>query len=130
MRKLKFIVEKTNDGYSAYAEDFDNYPIGTTGDSLEELKLNIIDAMNSHFEVANIAETATLDSFVIQLDLPQFFNFFKVINASVLGDRIGMNANLIHQYAKGHKRASEKQVQKILAGLKDLGKELATLELG
>jgi hypothetical protein len=31
MSPQTFIVEKTSTGFSAYAEDFDHFPVGTTG---------------------------------------------------------------------------------------------------
>lgn len=46
MKQIRFIVEKTATGYAAYAEDFDNIPVGTTGNTMTELKENIVSAMN------------------------------------------------------------------------------------
>ena len=45
--KIEMIIEKTNTGYSAYA---DKYPVYTVGTSLEELKINMLDALNLFFE--------------------------------------------------------------------------------
>jgi transcriptional regulator with XRE-family HTH domain len=71
----------------------------------------------------------SLDDFSIQLDLPQFFDYYKIINASALGSRIGMDKTLLSQYVNGHKKPSHKQVEKIMNGIKQLGNELASLEL-
>lgn len=128
MKKHVFIVEKTDTGYAAYSEDFDNTPVGTTGVNLKELKVNVVDALNSHSELYNLPELS-INDVQIKLDLPQFFSFYKVINASDLGERIGMNKTLISQYVNGHKKPSEKQVAKILDGVRQLGKELSSLEL-
>jgi len=128
MIKHVFIIEKTESGYSAYSENFDEIPVGTTGVNLKELKINIIDALNSHNQLYALPELSIKDV-QIKLDLPQFFSFYKVINASDLGKRIGMNKTLISQYVNGHKKPSEKQVAKILEGVKQLGRELSSLEL-
>ena len=128
MKKIVFIVEKTDTGFSAYAEDFNNIPAGTTGDTMAELQNNILDAYNSVAELKGLNE-ATIDDITRQLDLPQFFDYYKIINASALGARIGMDKTLLSQYVNGHKRASEKQVQRIMKGIKQLGSELASLEL-
>ena len=45
--KIEMIVERTKTGYSAYAE---NYPVYTVGSSLEELKANMLEALNLQFE--------------------------------------------------------------------------------
>ena len=129
MKTVKFIVEKTSDGYSAYAENWDKYPVGTTGDNLDELKSNIIDAVNSHYEAAGSKEVATAESISLEMDIVQFFEFYKVINATALSSRIKMNEGLIHQYSKGHKKPGRKQIEKILSGLRDLGRELSTIEI-
>ncbi len=47
MKKIVFIVEKTNTGYSAFAK---NYPAYTVGTTMKELKKNMLDAINSWFE--------------------------------------------------------------------------------
>ena len=46
MKKITFIVEKDENGFSAYAEDFDKHSIVTMGDDLAQLKANILDAVN------------------------------------------------------------------------------------
>lgn len=129
MKKIKFIVEKTNDGYSAYAQDWDTIPVGTTGDNLEELKTNLVDALSTYYEAKNVNKIASIDQLELQMDLAQFFDFYKIINASILGERIGMNKSLIYQYVNGQKKPSGKQVDKILSGIRKLGKELSAVEI-
>lgn len=120
MKKTIFIVEKTNTGYSAYAKSL---PIYTAGGSMEELKANMVDALATY---AN--STATIDNIKIVMDMPQFFEFYKEINAKAIGKRIGMNQTLLSQYVNGIKKPSEKQTKKILEGIRSLGKELTSLD--
>lgn len=127
MKKIVFIVEKTSDGFSAYAED-DKIPAATSADTMAELRINIVDAYNSVAELKGWPEV-TIDEINVQLDLPQFFDYYKIINASALGSRIGMDKTLLSQYVNGHKKAGPKQVQRILNGIKQLGSELSSLEL-
>ena len=127
MDKIIFIVEKTNDGFSAFAER-DDLPVTTSADTMSDLKTNIIDAYNSYAELKSLKQL-TIDAIVIQLDLPQLFEFYKEINAKALGSRIGMDKTLISQYINGHKKPGAKQINKILMGIKQLGNELASLEL-
>lgn len=127
MSKINFIVEKTNDGFSAFAEHED-LPVATSSDTMTELKVNIVDAYNSYAEIKGFKEV-TIEDIQIQLDLHQLFDFYKEINASALGARIGMDKTLISQYVNGHKKPGAKQLNKILDGIKQLGSELASLEL-
>jgi predicted RNase H-like HicB family nuclease len=118
--KIELIVEKTKTGFSAYAE---KYPVYTVGSSLDELKANIVEALNLFLEARGkvIAE----QDLKITLDLPQFFSFYKVINAKALSERIGMNQSLLAQYINGSKKPSPRQTQRILAGVQQVGRELA-----
>jgi predicted RNase H-like HicB family nuclease len=121
--KIEIIVEKTKTGYSAYAA---KYPVYTVGKSLEELKSNILKAVNLFLDEQG--RFATKDDLKITLDLPQFFAFYKVINAKALSERIGMNQSLLAQYIKGIKKPSSAQTQRILKGIQQVGKELAAIQ--
>ena len=98
--KIKMIVEKTRTGFSAYSEKF---PVYTVGASLEALKANMIEALNLYFEGSG--KVVTEENLKIKLDLPQFFEFYKVINVKALSERLGMNQSLLAQYVKGIKGA-------------------------
>lgn len=118
--KIGVIIEKTKTGYSAYAE---KYPVYTVGKSLDELKSNILEALNLYLE--GESRSVTENDLKITLDLPQFFEFYKVINAKALSERIGMNQSLLAQYIKGNKKPSAAQTQRILKGVQQIGQELA-----
>ena len=120
--KIVMIVEKTKTGFSAYAE---NYPVYTVGKSLDQLRGQIIDALNFYFH--NPQKPIEEKDLKIKLDLPQFFEFYKVINAKALSERIGMNQSLLAQYIKGHKKPSVNQTKRILRGIQQIGNELATV---
>jgi predicted RNase H-like HicB family nuclease len=122
MKKITIIVEKTETGYSAYAE---SYPVYTIGNNLDELKINILEALNLYFDETKSQITA--DDLKIVLDLPQFFEFYKVINAKALSERIGMNQSLLAQYIKGNKKPSTEQTHRILKGVQQIGRELSEI---
>ncbi|MEO5947289.1 MAG: hypothetical protein ABIP79_10780 [Chitinophagaceae bacterium] len=121
--KIQMIIEKTKTGYSAYAE---KYPVYTVGGTLVELKANALEALNLYFEKQG--KTVTENDLKISLDLPQFFEFYKVINAKALSERIGINQSLLAQYIKGIKKPSPVQTQRILKGIQQVGKELAAIQ--
>jgi predicted RNase H-like HicB family nuclease len=72
------VVERTKTGYSAYAE---KHPVYTVGSSLEELKKNMLEVLNLHFEKQS--KIIIENDIKITLDLPQFFEFYKVINVKL-----------------------------------------------
>lgn len=122
--KIDVIIMKEKRGYSAYASINDDF-IGTQGDSFDELKSNILDAINLLMQ--DSGTNFTLKDLNYLLDLPSFFNFYKVINAKALSERIGMNQSLLAQYISGKKKPSPSQKKKIYLGVKTLGKELSEI---
>lgn len=85
--KIVFKVEKTSTGFSAFAQDFENYPVGTTGKDFTELKNNIVEALNLHNEHHGLKEVMEED-LSIQVDIPQFFEYYNVINARALSNKL------------------------------------------
>lgn len=123
-KKIKVTVEKTDTGFSAFCDD---YPIFTTGMTIPDLIDNVLEASNFYFEDQNIRLTA--DNFKFEIDFKQFFQYYKVINSKFLADKIGMNPTLLSQYVQGHKKPSEKQTEKILVGIHQIGQELSQINL-
>ena len=123
-KKIAVKVEKTKTGFSAFAVD---YPVFTTGKTMSELSKNIVEALNLYFEDDGIV----VDEKDVKLDieLKQFFQFYRVINARFLADRISMNPTLLSQYVQGRKKPSSIQTEKILKGIREIGKELSDLSL-
>jgi transcriptional regulator with XRE-family HTH domain len=123
-RKIKAIVEKTKTGFSAYATD---YPIFTTGKTMPELLDNILEAINFYFEDHGIRFRPK--DVQLEVDLKQFFQHYRVLNAKFLAERIGMNATLLSQYVQGRKIPSIEQTKKILGGIHKIGEELSEINL-
>jgi DNA-binding transcriptional regulator YdaS (Cro superfamily) len=60
--------------------------------------------------------------------LSSFFDFYKVINAKALSERIGMNQSLLAQYIMGNKKPSAAQTERILKGVHQIDKELSEVK--
>ncbi len=123
-QKYQFVVEKTETGYSAYCKE---EPIFTTGSTIAELNSNILEAVNLHFEEEQML--ITMENIKVELDLEQLFEYFKVINAKHLAKKIGMNESLLNQYVKGKKKPSQKQLNRVLEGIQQIGNELRDINL-
>ncbi len=120
-RKIKVTVLKEDTGYSAIALIGDDF-VGTEAETFEELKSNMIEAMNFAHEELEIE--CTLNDIQFEFNLESFFAFYKVINAKALSERIGMNQSLLAQYIKGIKKPSPAQTKRILNGVQQIGREL------
>ncbi|MBK8955156.1 MAG: XRE family transcriptional regulator [Saprospiraceae bacterium] len=124
LKKVEFIVEKTKSGFSAYAEDF---PIYTTGKNLAELIGNANEATQLYFDDGK----KTPSNFKIQyhIDFKQFFQYYRVLNAKVIAEKIGMNPTLLSQYVQGKKKPSQVQTKRIINAIHEIGIELSAINL-
>jgi len=126
MKKHKIImtVLKEDSGYSATAK-VGNVFINTQGETFNEFKEMVLDAVNLSFEDKGFAYT--IDEIGFKYDLESFFAFYNVINAKALSQRIGMNQSLLAQYIKGIKKPSPAQTKRILNGVQQIGRELSEI---
>ena len=123
-RKASVMVIKEGIGYSATLT-IDNQFIATEAETFEKLNAGILDALNFTFEEFDVEYS--LDDLRFKFDLESFFDFYKVINAKALSERIGMNQSLLAQYIKGIKKPSPAQTKRILEGVQQIGRELTEI---
>lgn len=125
MKKIKFRIEKTKDGFSAYA---DKYPVFTWADNIVQLRAFATEAFNLYADEVKVDEiTPGQIEFVI--DLKSIFETFRFLSAKGLAKEIHMNESLLSQYISGKKTPSSRQTEKILNGLRSAGEELSRLTL-
>lgn len=123
MSNIVFVVEKTGTGFSAYAEDFEKIPAGTTGDTMAELRTNIEDAYNSVAEFKGWPEI-TIDHIILKYDLAQLFEYFG-IDAVLFAERINIPSSTMTGYLNKTDTPSDIELSQIIIGLQQLGKELS-----
>ncbi|MBK9599516.1 MAG: type II toxin-antitoxin system HicB family antitoxin [Flavobacteriales bacterium] len=118
-----FIVEWTKIGFSAYSKE---YPVITTGESLQEVKKNIKEAL----ELLNDPKKKVPNRGIqLNMDMQFFFKKYRILNAKQLAERIDMNPTLLSQYVSGTKLPSEEQTKKIITGIRKVAKELSAVSL-
>lgn len=118
-------ILKEDIGYSATAKVGEVF-IGTQGDTFDELKEMVLDAINLAFK--DLGFTYTIDEIQFKYDIESFFDFYKVINAKALSERIGMSQSLLAQYTNGIKKPSASQTKRIFQGVQQIGKELSEVK--
>jgi hypothetical protein len=120
--KITIKILKEEIGYGATTKIGEKF-IATCGDTFDELKEMIQDAVNLAFEEEGFVYS--FEEIELIYDMESFFNFYKVINAKALSERIGMNQSLLSQYISGIKKPSSKQTLRILQGVHQIGRELS-----
>ena len=122
--KIKLEIIKEDLGYTAMGQ-WKNRGLVTCGDNWDELQDMIIEMLDLSFE--DLGYTFSIDEIKFEYDLESFFDFYKIINAKALSERIGMNQSLLAQYIKGIKKPSAPQTKRILEGVQQVGRELSEI---
>lgn len=113
-------LEETKTGFSAYS---DKYPIYSTARDLESLMPQLNEAAALYFALAGDDEIEFRHS--LHIDFQTFFVHYKILNARILAQRIGMSSALLSQYIRGKKNPSVTQLQRIRKGILQISRELA-----
>jgi predicted RNase H-like HicB family nuclease len=134
MKTILVILEKSYNNYSAYIPDLTGCI--ATGDSLQEAKENIEEAVEFHLrgmedEGLEIPEVFKDEyQFVYKIDFESLFEWFSgVLTKSGISKLTGMNQSLLSQYANGMKKPSTKQSRKIETAIHNFGEELLSIQL-
>jgi len=132
METVKIIIEKTEDMFSAYADNVEGVYAG--GDTVDEVKQSVLDAIrllkeyNSEDNIPAILKGNY--EIVYEFDAVSLLSYFKGIFTNSAFEKItGINQRQIQHYASGLRKPNPETAQKIETALHNLGKELLAVEL-
>ena len=132
MGTVKIIIEKTDDLFSAYADNVEGIYAG--GETVEEVKQSVLDAielLKEHNTEENIP-TILKGNYEItyHFDLESLLNYYKgIMSFSALERLTGVNQKQLQHYSTGHRKPRIDQRKKIETALHKFGKELLAVEL-
>ncbi len=133
MKTVEVIVEHAGTNLSAYIE---NVPVFTVGDSMQEIRDNIKEAVDFYIEVANedgskIPKVLRGEyEFKYKLDAATFINYYSGIFTKAALSRIsGINERQLWYYAAGVHKPRKNQLEKIQKGIMTLISELSSISL-
>ncbi|MFN5046305.1 MAG: type II toxin-antitoxin system HicB family antitoxin [Bacteroidota bacterium] len=131
MSVIKIIIEKTSDFYSAYAENVEGiYGAGATVQKTKESVLKSLE-LYVKYNKKKLPKILQGDySVKYRFDAQSLLNYYKGIFTNASLEKItGINQKQIQHYASGLKKPRELQKRKIQTGLRNLAKELQSIEL-
>ena len=131
MSVIKIVIEKTSDFYSAYAENVEGiYGAGATVQKTKESVLKSLE-LYVKYNKKKLPKILQGDySIKYRFDAQSLLNYYKGIFTNASLEKItGINQKQIQHYASGLKKPRELQKRKIQAGLRNLAKELQSIEL-
>lgn len=132
MNKNIIIVEKSQDGFTAYTNELPG--MISFGETLFELKENFKQGLSEHLEIMKEDEEEIPVEFqneyelYFDIDVQQFLEYLTSrVNVSYVAKVSVINRALIGHYKSGNKKPSTKQKEKILSTFKEIGKELVSI---
>lgn len=131
MKKVKIVIERSNDLFSAYAENVNGvYGAGNTVSEAKDSIVKSIELLNKYNKdnVPSILKGEYI--LVFRFDVESFLNYYKGIFTNAALERItGINQKQFQHYATGLKKPRETQVKRIESALHKLGGELMAVQL-
>ena len=134
MVTLKAIIETAENNYSAFIEGVDG--IVATGSTIEEIKTNLIDALDVFVETSRemgleVPEKLKGDYEIrFSMDVKSLLTYYEgIFTKSGLERLTGINQKQLWHYAKGKSVPRRAQVERIENALHRLGAELLSVSL-
>ncbi|MEP7111337.1 MAG: hypothetical protein ABI760_25300 [Ferruginibacter sp.] len=131
MKKVKIVIEKSKDLFSAYSENVEG--VYGAGNTVSEAKESIIKSIKllKEYNKENVPSILKGDySLVYRFDVESLLNYYKGIFTNAALERItGINQKQFQHYATGLKKPRQAQAKKIETELHKLGSELMSVEL-
>ena len=131
MPVVKIIIEKTSDFYSAYAENVEG--IYGAGATVQKTKESVVKSLELYVKYNKKRLPKILQgdySVKYRFDAQSLLNYYKGVFTNASLEKItGINQKQIQHYASGLKKPRELQKRKIQTGLRNLAKELQSIEL-
>jgi len=131
MAVIKIIIEKTSNFYSAYAENVEGiYGAGATVLKTKESILKSLELYVEYNKKSSRKYYKVTIPLNTRFDAQSLLNYYKGIFTNASLEKItGINQKQIQHYASGLKKPRELQKRKIQTGLRNLAKELQSIEL-
>ena len=133
MRRAKVIIEKDENGFSAFIDGIDSTIIGegvSVAEAKADLENSYKEVLESYLENGEAIPEELQDlSFDYKYDISALFNAFDFINVSKFAQRIGVSPSLMRHYKGGDTYISDNQAKRIESGLHQLARELLSVTL-
>ena len=132
------IIEKGQDGlYSVWSNQcFGHHFFGGYGRSVEEAKKDFLDSVNEALiDCRNKDDRFCRQEYdeiriSYRFDIPSFFNFYDWINVSEFARHAGINESKMRQYKNGLAFPGERTTRKIMATVKKMQTDFASISQG
>ncbi len=129
MKKVKAIVERSEDAFYAYVPKIEGCAAG--GESFDSVKDNLSTILDLFILEDETLKTKYESGYHIEfeVDLESVFKLLPEVNITQLAKLGNLNPGLLRQYVSGSKKASEKQTSKVMDAIDRLISKLNSITI-
>lgn len=128
--KIKIIIEKSKDSYSAYAENVEG--IYGAGDTIKEVKKSIEESIALHKEYSDSMPKELKGNYTLEFifDTQSFLEYYdKIFTRAALSRLTDINEKQLGHYIQGLHKPRKDKVLRIEKALHNLGNDLLSVRL-
>ncbi|NDV56520.1 type II toxin-antitoxin system HicB family antitoxin [Bacteroides sp. 519] len=129
MDKVKAIITGGKDQFGVWIEGTD---IFSAGDTIEELKNNLSEAIELHKDAGGIIPKVMEGKYEIEytFDVSGFLRYYsKFINFASMRDITGINQKQLWNYAYGYRKPRKDISEKIIKSISNFAEELSQVQI-
>lgn len=129
MEKVKAIISGGKDQFGVWIEGTDIY---SAGDTINELKSNLSEAIELHEEAGGIIPKEMKGKYNIEyiFDISGFLRYYsKFISFAGMRDITGINQKQLWNYAYGYRKPRKDISEKIINSISNFAKELSQVQI-
>lgn len=130
MKKVNILIEKSNDHYCAYSE---NYPgIYAIGETIEDAKEDILKSIELSIKHGSDIPDVLFQNYELffHFDIPSFLKYYSGIFTKASLERMaGINQKQLGHYLSGYRKPSKKTIEKLDKAIHNLANELSNVHL-
>ena len=129
--KIRVTIDFEDNGYSASSSDVSNVLLLAEGDTIEEVKLDMLSVIEELANMPNAPE-ALKDGYHVEwsFSASSFLNKFShIISQAGLAKMAGINPNLLTAYKLGDKKPRKKQIEKLQKAINTFANDLLSTPL-
>ena len=127
--KFEVILEKLdNEVFGRIENDLAGLVV-SSGKTINELKANLLEALELHFEANDEKIDLSKVEFIYKYDIQTFFEEFNFLKINAIAKEAHMNASLLRRYKMGDAHPSDKQKKRIEIAVHSLAHKILTASL-
>ena len=124
---LNIIIDVDDNCFGAHVKEIPT--VFSSGDTLEELKANIKEALVLHYEAFDKTFDPEEAKFIYKFDVPELEEIGRTLKLTHLSLKSKVNYSALEKYTKGKQYPSKEDLKRIEKAIHEIGNDLLNIKL-